>query len=174
MLAQSYFIPQLPVFYVDFSQSLNFIQVRKRPILGVRTRTKTMNYGTSRLSIMQSIIEVNVMERRSKNYAPAIWTPKLIRTFKSSYNYGTHGNRLDELKEGVRGMLTHKLEKSHDEVIKLIDTIQKLGVAYHFENEMKEVLDSIYPNINTESDLSTLALEFRILRSSGDINTNNN
>ncbi|KAM7257874.1 hypothetical protein ACFE04_013615 [Oxalis oulophora] len=107
------------------------------------------------------------MERKSKNYAPTIWTPKLIRTFKSPYNYEIYGNRLEELKEGVRSMLTHSLEKSHGKVIKLIDTIQQLGVAYHFENEMNEVLDSIYPNINTESDLSTLALEFRILRSSG-------
>ncbi|KAF9667938.1 hypothetical protein SADUNF_Sadunf15G0075100 [Salix dunnii] len=51
----------------------------------------------------------------------------------------------------------------------LIDAIQRLGVAYHFETEIEEALQHIYNNhINMEDgDLYSIALGFRLLRQHG-------
>ncbi|KAK6161727.1 hypothetical protein DH2020_005108 [Rehmannia glutinosa] len=52
------------------------------------------------------------------------------------------------------------------ELIKLIDTIERLGLAYHFESEIEEKLEQIY-NFHDEDekyDLFTTSLRFRLLR----------
>ena len=59
------------------------------------------------------------------------------------------------------------------ESLKLIDTIQRLGVSYHFETEITEILGNI-KNIVHESvdafpidDLHTVSLWFRLLIQEG-------
>ncbi|KAF5952755.1 hypothetical protein HYC85_010699 [Camellia sinensis] len=51
-----------------------------------------------------------------------------------------------KLKEDVKRML----DKVADPLagLEMIDDLQRLGVFYHFEDEIKRVLDSIYNNIN--------------------------
>ena len=59
--------------------------------------------------------------------------------------------------------------------LNFIDTVQRLGVAYHFEREIEEALakiHSICTNNNTiifteDYDLCSLALLFRLLRQQG-------
>lgn len=53
--------------------------------------------------------------------------------------------------------------------LQLIDTLQRLGLAYHFEDEIKSILMSIYSHNNTgmREDLYATALEFRLLRQHG-------
>ncbi|KAK7257307.1 hypothetical protein RIF29_31179 [Crotalaria pallida] len=60
------------------------------------------------------------------------------------------------------------------EKMKLIDTIQRLGVSYHFENEIEAILRDIHKsktpfnNSNYENgDLHKIALWFRLLRQQG-------
>ena len=59
------------------------------------------------------------------------------------------------------------------EKLELIDAIQRLGVSYHFEGEIDEVLQQIHKHHYTcdvqESDgaLYTIALHFRLLRQQG-------
>ncbi|KAL5546812.1 hypothetical protein UlMin_006499 [Ulmus minor] len=57
------------------------------------------------------------------------------------------------------------------EKLDLIDVIQRLGVSYHFENEIKEVLQQIINNQqehgNDNGELYTVALRFRLLRQQG-------
>ncbi|MCE3215658.1 hypothetical protein HAX54_003130 [Datura stramonium] len=58
------------------------------------------------------------------------------------------------------------------DTLNLIDFIERLGIAYHFEKEIDEILDKIYnENSNFEgddyNDLSTSALQFRLLRQHG-------
>ncbi|KAI4331824.1 hypothetical protein L6164_016780 [Bauhinia variegata] len=51
-----------------------------------------------------------------------------------------------------------------------IDVIQRLGVDYHFSNEIKNILDHVYNNKDTfkrERNLHAAALEFRLLRAHG-------
>ena len=57
------------------------------------------------------------------------------------------------------------------EKLELIDVIQRLGVSYHFENEIKEVLQQIIDNQwehgDDNDELYTVALRFRLLRQQG-------
>ena len=77
------------------------------------------------------------------------------------------------LKEGVREMLLHPTKilvgKMH-----LIDSIQRLGVSYHFEHEIDDMLQHIHDSYVengritiADDDLHTLALMFRLLRQHG-------
>ncbi|KAM3304189.1 hypothetical protein P3S67_015221 [Capsicum chacoense] len=56
--------------------------------------------------------------------------------------------------------------------LNLIDTIELLGIAYHFDNEIDDILDQIYnENSNFEdngnNDVCTCALQFQLLRQHG-------
>ena len=52
----------------------------------------------------------------------------------------------------------------------LIDALQRLGVAYHFEREIQEALEHIYTTFNDKIDVDDLykvSLSFRLLRQEG-------
>ena len=54
--------------------------------------------------------------------------------------------------------------------LELIDNLQRLGVAYHFDDEINNILGSIYRSSNNQrkrDNLYATALEFRLLREHG-------
>ncbi|KAK6119778.1 hypothetical protein DH2020_046482 [Rehmannia glutinosa] len=76
----------------------------------------------------------------------------------------TYAETIEALKKDVSRMLMST--SSSGELIKLIDTIERLGLAYHFEAEIEEKIEQIY-NIHDGDenyDLFTTALQFRLLR----------
>ncbi|KAK6121266.1 hypothetical protein DH2020_044969 [Rehmannia glutinosa] len=76
----------------------------------------------------------------------------------------TYVETIEALKKDVSRMLM--TTSSAGETIKLIDTIERLGLAYHFVIEIEEKLEEIY-NFHDEDenyDLFTTALRFRLLR----------
>ncbi|KAL7233768.1 hypothetical protein ACSBR1_017389 [Camellia fascicularis] len=54
--------------------------------------------------------------------------------------------RAAKLKEDVKRMLDKVVDPLAG--LEMIDDLQRLGLFYHFEDEIKRVLDSIYNNIN--------------------------
>lgn len=77
----------------------------------------------------------------------------------------------DALKYEVRNMLESKVEKWTDKLI-LINTIERLGVSYHFSKYIEELLAEMhdaYVKLETDEncDLFTTALCFRIFRQHG-------
>ncbi|RHN51203.1 putative lyase [Medicago truncatula] len=80
--------------------------------------------------------------------------------------------QIDTLKSHVRNMLVAKSEKPFEKV-KLIDSICRLGLSYHFEKEIDEVLQHIHKSyvengeIILEDNLFSLAVLFRVLRQHG-------
>lgn len=79
----------------------------------------------------------------------------------------------DLLKENVRKMLNDE-RTTHLEQLELIDDLQKLGVSYHFEREIDNILTFTYHKdrrnfmeYDMEYDLHATALEFRLLRQHG-------
>lgn len=77
---------------------------------------------------------------------------------------------MQELKEKVRNLLITCGENPSQQ-LNLIDSIQRLGVAYHFDIQINEALDHAYKNYNdtndhdqSDEDLHTTALKFRLLR----------
>ncbi|PON51936.1 Squalene/phytoene synthase [Trema orientale] len=82
--------------------------------------------------------ELSTKQRRSASYHPTIWETKHIESFVTPYNceYELHSAPLEELKNISRCSL--KTTKDSCILLKRIDSIQRLGVAYHFEDEIEE------------------------------------
>lgn len=82
------------------------------------------------------------------------------------------------LKEKVRQMLTSEMD-TFSKKLNLIDIIERLGLWYHFENEIEQQLQKMNDVVvaspsanqllekNQKHDLSTVALHFRLLRQHG-------
>ncbi|XP_077254007.1 putative terpene synthase 11 [Tasmannia lanceolata] len=72
--------------------------------------------------------------------------------------------RVEELKEEAKRRLTERNDPT--DIMKLIDTLQRLGIAYHFEEE----IDAIFYQFSTkkdDKDLFLTSLRFRLLREHG-------
>ncbi|KAK5786659.1 hypothetical protein PVK06_041297 [Gossypium arboreum] len=76
----------------------------------------------------------------------------------------------EELKQQVRRMLVISTDKPCQN-LDIIDAIQCLGVAYHFEKEIEDALHIIYHhhcnNAQIDDDLYTASVRFRLLRENG-------
>ncbi|XP_031389340.1 (-)-germacrene D synthase-like [Punica granatum] len=81
--------------------------------------------------------------------------------------------QIQELKSEVKRMLVSEDYSRPAEKLNLINQIQRLGIAYHFDREIKDFLEDIYASIRRngstedEDDLHTTALQFRLLRQHG-------
>nr|BBE38103.1 beta-cubebene synthase [Aralia elata] len=107
------------------------------------------------------------ISRRSVNYHPSIWGDQFL-TYNSSDLAKTDANtkeHIQQLKEEVKKMLA---EATPNQLLNLIDDIQRLGVAYHFETEIDAALQRT--NVifqENDDDLHTVSLCFRLLRQHG-------
>ncbi|CAK9321894.1 unnamed protein product [Citrullus colocynthis] len=76
--------------------------------------------------------------------------------------------QMEELKEEIKSQLLINTTKDNIEKLRLIDSIQRLGVSYHFETEIHRVLQQLYHNsAQHDNDLHTMTLRFRLLRQQG-------
>ncbi|KAI3963742.1 hypothetical protein MKW92_008099 [Papaver armeniacum] len=107
--------------------------------------------------------------RRSANYHPNIWNYEFVESLTSDYKSEIWANRAEKLKENVSGMFDAANGLPYS--LKLIDTIQRLGLDYHFHAEIKSALDRIYINGKdyqySQNDLVIEALKFRLFRQHG-------
>lgn len=76
---------------------------------------------------------------------------------------------MNELKGNVIQMLSN-VTKPLDQ-LELIDNLQRLGLGYRFDHEIKSILTKIYGDQSKETlemkDLHAVALKFRLLRQHG-------
>ncbi|KAI3983107.1 hypothetical protein MKX01_035388 [Papaver californicum] len=91
--------------------------------------------------------------RRTANYQPSLWDYDFLQSLKSPYT---------EDKDMFHG-------SSPVSLLKLVDTIQRLGIDYHYGDEIKDALDTIVctKDMDICGDLYTIALKFRLLRQHG-------
>ncbi|MBA0624885.1 hypothetical protein Godav_010163, partial [Gossypium davidsonii] len=117
-----------------------------------------------------SIDDVTIT-RRSANYHPAIWDYDYVQSLKNDFVQDeSYKERSRKLKEEVRMMLGNVVDPL--EKLELIDTLQRLGLSYHFEAEINNTLKNISSDrISTaawkKENLYATALEFRLLRQHG-------
>ncbi|CAL0333804.1 unnamed protein product [Lupinus luteus] len=116
------------------------------------------------------------LPRRSANYHPNIWGDHFIQYVSEPMEVDKKmEEQIITLKEKVRMMLIPAKEKASRPLIvaNLIDLIQRLGLHYHFEREIEEVLQQICNNyvengiITLNEELHSLSLIFRLLRQQG-------
>ncbi|XP_059299094.1 sesquiterpene synthase 9-like isoform X1 [Lycium ferocissimum] len=109
--------------------------------------------------------------RHLANYHPTVWGYHFLSYNSQFTEISTQEkHELEELKEKVRKMLVETPENSTQKLV-LIDTIQRLGVAYHFDNEIETSMQNIFDASQLQSEnqdnLYIVALRFRLLRQHG-------
>lgn len=77
--------------------------------------------------------------------------------------------KIEELKEVVRKEVFIRAAVDPSHQLRLIDSVQRLGLSYHFETEIEEALKHIYDTYHgpDEEELYDAALRFRLLRQQG-------
>ncbi|KAH7861221.1 hypothetical protein Vadar_023293 [Vaccinium darrowii] len=117
----------------------------------------------------------SVAQRRSANFHPSVWGYHFLSYSSNATEAdGEMEQQLEQLKQKVRNIL---MEADHipSQKLNLIDAIQRLGVAYHFQTEIEASLEHIYETYYhepdhknaEEEDLYAVALSFRLLRQEG-------
>ncbi|XP_077224043.1 myrcene synthase, chloroplastic-like [Tasmannia lanceolata] len=105
------------------------------------------------------------INRRSANYPKSFGDYDFIQSLRSDYMGEMYERRLEKLKQEVRCFLKNK-DQTLVPQLKLIDTLQRLGLGHHFKKEIKEAL-GIIVSMKMEYDLYATALRFRLLRQRG-------
>lgn len=127
-------------------------------------------YVTACKSVIRSSAGISVspepVVRRSGNYQPCMWDNKFLQSLKSDYAGENSKVRASELKEIVEFKLKNVVDPLDQ--LELIDQLQKLGVAYHFHDEIERNLKKIQSNNDKwDQNLHATALRFRLLRGYG-------
>ncbi|XP_037495477.1 probable terpene synthase 3 [Jatropha curcas] len=107
--------------------------------------------------------------RRTAEFHPSVWGDYFIKHVSDSEIVSFWSEEAEVLKKEVREMLSSAADKPSEQ-LKLIDAIQRLGIAYHFEEEIETALKQIYTtyrNLKEDDNLYTVGLRFRLLRQEG-------
>ncbi|XP_037493243.1 terpene synthase 10-like, partial [Jatropha curcas] len=112
---------------------------RAQFVLGLRENCSFS--GKVRCIAAQTNANENIV-RRSANYQPPIWDYDFVQSLTSEFKGEVYTKRISKLKEEVRIMLNQPINNLNQ--LELIDTLQRLGIAYHFEDEIKRQLMGIY------------------------------
>ncbi|PKU67637.1 alpha-terpineol synthase, chloroplastic-like [Dendrobium catenatum] len=110
--------------------------------------------------------------RRSANYQPSLWDDSYIQSLPDSSLDATQINLWEKLNKEARHLIEHNKQKDIIELLEYINTLCQLGISYHFESEIKNVLTLIASSIENLSNilknsLHGSALLFRLLREYG-------
>ncbi|KAJ0480809.1 putative R-linalool synthase [Helianthus annuus] len=122
-------------------------------------------------STSMALTAVEPLARRSANYAPSLWSFDDIQSLSSEYTGEDYKARADTLKDAVK-MMIPKVGNLLS-TLELIDDLQRLGISYHFQDELRNLLEKIYYNYYKTNDkwhtmdLNLKALGFRLLRQHG-------
>lgn len=114
--------------------------------------------------------------RRSGNYQPSAWNFNYLQSLDNHYNKEKrHLDREEELIVEVKKLFEEEMEAVQQ--LELIDDLGNLGLSFFFQDQIKQILNSIYNqnkcfhNSNEaaaeDADLYFTALRFRLLRQHG-------
>ncbi|KAI9376903.1 hypothetical protein POPTR_019G023004v4 [Populus trichocarpa] len=109
--------------------------------------------------------------RPEANFPPSLWGCSFASFSFPQAEFESYSRKVEVLKEDVKDMLTAS-KKDPVEHIEFVNQLCRLGVSYHFddeiENSLKEIFDDL-PNLleKHDFDLSTVSLLFRVFRQHG-------
>nr|QLI42759.1 (-)-germacrene D synthase-like protein 1 [Nigella sativa] len=123
--------------------------------------------GIIRCSSQSSNISVQESST-TYQFPPDVWEGYDFSPSSTDMEEQLEGRR-QELKKEVKSMISHTANDPFQQ-LDSIDKMQRLGVAYHFEHEIKHILETIYNN-GTDflhcTDLYYTSTWFRLLRQAG-------
>ncbi|KAL6283826.1 hypothetical protein ACE6H2_014755 [Prunus campanulata] len=111
--------------------------------------------------------------RHTANFHPSMWGDQIMNyDSEDIITYSHKQQEVEDLKQVVRREVFTTGAGDFSYQMKLIDAIQRLGVAYHFEKEIEEALEQIYAanhfhDDDGHGDLYNVSLGFRLLRQHG-------
>ncbi|GMI68657.1 terpene synthase 02 [Hibiscus trionum] len=115
-------------------------------------------------------ISVSSAKRRAGNYLPCLWNDDDLQLLRSDYKGDEYVRQVEELKGTVKMMLNSIEGDQPLDQLEMVDNLLRLGVAYHFEDDIHNILGNIYDNNSNQvkrDNLYATALEFRLLREHG-------
>ncbi|WVZ02301.1 hypothetical protein V8G54_023107 [Vigna mungo] len=114
--------------------------------------------------------------RPTANFHPSVWGDRFLSYVPSSAESDSRIQQVKLLKEHVRKSLVSSIDDNNFSFkLNFIDSVQRLGVSYHFEHEIDTALSQVY-DISTKDnniiahdndDLYHTTLLFRLLRQHG-------
>nr|QNC49770.1 terpene synthase 2 [Leucophyllum frutescens] len=154
-------------------------EIRQLPVKGFGRRSilqgdvekkRSCKLQSNRRIFFRPVASIQYSEHKIKaveGHRPSLWA-------NLSFSFDVKGQErcreaIEALKEDVKSLVTAKDCKPSDKMI-LIDTMERLGVAYLFEQEVGEQIDQIYKfdaEDGSDKDLFTTALYFRLFRQHG-------
>ncbi|KAJ6854544.1 hypothetical protein NC651_039468 [Populus alba x Populus x berolinensis] len=125
--------------------------------------------ATARLFFIDS--EFSVGNSVEANFPPSLWGCSFASFSFPQTEFESYSRKVEELKENVKDMLMAS-KKDTVEHIEFINQLCRLGVSYHFDDEIENSLKEIFydlPNLleKHDFDLYTVSLLFRALRQHG-------
>lgn len=120
----------------------------------------------SKINAKQEIV------RCTANFQPSIWGDRFANyDAEDNITHADMQKQVEELKVVVRREVFTDATSGSSHQLKLIDAIQRLGLAYHFETEIEQALERTHATYDHENeddgDLYHVALRFRLLRQHG-------
>ncbi|WOG98411.1 hypothetical protein DCAR_0417753 [Daucus carota subsp. sativus] len=117
------------------------------------TSIRCTSNDTALVSRGDACVDDKSIVRRSGNYPPPIWDDDFVQSLDSDF------------KERVR-MLLNKEDMDNLKKLELVDSVQRLGVGYHFKNEITRILEAVYSTEkwDGQDNLHATSLKFRLLR----------
>lgn len=108
--------------------------------------------------------------RRTANYPPTVWDDSCIQSLPDESLNVTQLGLWEKLKEEIRHLI-HNKQRDMVEQLELVDVMCQLGVSYHYEREIKNLLSSINSSLlgslERKKNIHGSALLFRLLREYG-------
>ncbi|XP_022971746.1 terpene synthase 10-like [Cucurbita maxima] len=133
------------------------------------------SFQMNKRSTVDTKVYSTYVVRRSANYKPPIWKHEFVESLTSEFTGEKCLNRRDMLKRRVKMMLNKELLLEGDSLrqLELVDELQRLGLSYHFQIEINQILENMNEKFRNGKDLEwnnnlyATALHFRILRQHG-------
>ncbi|KAL3500442.1 hypothetical protein ACH5RR_039535, partial [Cinchona calisaya] len=135
------------------------------------TLEKQLSYTMASAEATNHSNNNNEIVRPLADFPASIWGDRFTSFTLDKQVYEMHAEEIQMLKEEVRSMLMAPENTAIDK-LNLIDTVERLGISYHFEKEIEQQLQEIFNSHANfkeypECDLFTTALQFRVFRQHG-------
>ncbi|KAH0679772.1 hypothetical protein KY284_020857 [Solanum tuberosum] len=122
-------------------------------------------------SLAGNVNHENGIFRLEANFSPSLWGNIFSNSTRNNQISEKVIEEIEGLKEEVKHMIISTTTTSNDieQKIHLIDTLERLGIYYHFEKEIEDQLSKMFDQnvIHEEDDLYKIALYFRLFRQHG-------
>ncbi|XP_039159108.1 beta-bisabolene synthase-like [Eucalyptus grandis] len=150
-------------FHHNQSPLLFFRHLRSSSSAATSSTTSSAQFVTC-----ASKIEVQAIGRHSANWQPSVWDYDYLQSLSVNYKEDKCSEEVQRLKKEVKGLFDGEMNQVAK--LKFIDVVQRLGLGYRFETEIKNALSSIYNNTEDaqlSDNLDVVSLRFRLLRQHG-------